>query len=168
MQSHHAALAHTSGRRSGQTNGRQRTPPRATLGRSPLDEIMNGRTLCRSEDFLFMKLPNAHLATIPNHKLVSYLLSSTHPRGKSKATFFRRLGFEAAAPEALASELARHALQNDVLLQNECEFGVRYVIDGWIVSPAGNQARIRTVWFIDHGREIARFVTAHPVNRRRR
>jgi len=115
-----------------------------------------------------MKLPNAHLATIPEHKLVGYLLSSTHPRGKSKATFFYSLGFTAAAPDALASELTRHALHNDVLIQTESEFGVRYVIDGWIVSPSGTQARIRTVWFIDHDLEIPRFVTAHPTNRRRR
>jgi hypothetical protein len=115
-----------------------------------------------------MKLPNAHLATVPIDKIVGYLLSPTHPRGKSKATFFRNLGFDESAPESLATELMRHAMENDVLHETATEFGVRYVIDGWIGSAIGHQARIRTAWFIDHGREIPRFVTAHPIRGRRR
>lgn len=112
-----------------------------------------------------MKLPNAHIAAIPKQKLVGYLLNPTHPRGKSKATVFRSLGFDTANPDALAAELVRHALHNDVSIQTDSEFGVRYVIDGWIVSPAGKQARIRTVWFVDNGSDVPRFVTAYPATR---
>lgn len=115
-----------------------------------------------------MKLPNTHLATVSIDKVVCYLLSRTHPRGKSKAVFFRNLGFDESAPESLATELTRHAMENDVLHETATEFGVRYVIDGWINSAIGQRARIRTVWFIDHGREIPRFVTAHPIRGRRR
>jgi len=118
--------------------------------------------------FALMKLPNAHLATVSIDKVVGYLLSPTHPRGKSKAVFFRNLGFDESAPESLATKLTRHAMENDVLHETATEFGVRYVIDGWIDSAIGQRARIRTVWFIDHGREIPRFVTAHPIRRRRR
>ena len=115
-----------------------------------------------------MKLPNAHLATVPIDKIVGYLLSPTHPRGKSKATFFRNLGFDESASESFAIELTRHAMENDVLHETVTEFDVRYVVDGWIGSASGHRARIRTVWFIDHGREIPRFVTAHPIRGRRR
>jgi hypothetical protein len=115
-----------------------------------------------------MKLPNTHLATVPIDKIVGYLLSPTHPRGKAKAVFFRNLGFDESAPESLATELMRHAIENDVLHEAATEFGVRYVIDGWIGSPTGHRAMIRTAWFIDHGREIPRFVTAHPIRGRRR
>lgn len=115
-----------------------------------------------------MKLCNAHLATVPIDKIVGYLLSPSHPRGKSKATFFRNLGFDVAAPESLASELTRHAMENDVLYETATEFGVRYVVDGWIGSPSGLRAMIRKAWFIDHGREKPRFVTAHPIRGRRR
>lgn len=115
-----------------------------------------------------MRLPNAHLATVPIDKILGYLLSSTHPRGKSKAAFFRNLGFNEAAPASLASELTRHAAENDVGHYTETTFGIRYVIDGRIGSPTGHQTRIRTVWFIDRGGEIPRFVTAHPISGGRR
>jgi hypothetical protein len=59
------------------------------------------------------------------------------------------------------------ARENEVLLSTETEFGVRYVIDGWVVSPTAAQAEIRTVWFVHPGEEIPRFVTAHPARRRR-
>lgn len=115
-----------------------------------------------------MKLPNAHLATIPIDKILGYLLSATHPRGKAKAAFFRSLGFDQSTPASLAAQLTTHAVENDVLYETAAEFGVRYVVDGWIGSPSGHRARIRTVWFIDYGRETPRFVTAHPIRGRRR
>ena len=61
----------------------------------------------------------------------------------------------------------RLARENDVLLSTETECGIRYVIDGSVLSPAAARADIRTVWFVDQGEEIRRFVTAHPVRRRR-
>ena len=39
-----------------------------------------------------MKLPNAHLATVPEQKVTRYLLNPAHP---SKAPFFLRFGFTA-------------------------------------------------------------------------
>jgi hypothetical protein len=89
------------------------------------------------------------------------------PEGKIQSGFFRRLGFDPADPRLLEDELMRLARENDVLLSTETEFGIRYVIDGWVLSPAAARADIRTVWFVDQGEEIPRFVTAHPVRRRR-
>ena len=43
----------------------------------------------------------------------------------------------------------------------------RRVIDGWVLSPEAARAEIRTVWFVDQGKEIPRFVTTHPVRRKR-
>lgn len=40
-----------------------------------------------------MLLPNREKAYVPERKLTSYLLSLTHPVGKSKAQFFYRHGF---------------------------------------------------------------------------
>jgi len=114
-----------------------------------------------------MKLPNSCLAVVSRTKVVGYLLDDSHPRGRSKAAFFRGRGFDAAAPRLLEDELLRLARENDFLLSTETEFGVRYVLDGWVLSPAAVRAEIRTVWFVDHGEEIPRFVTAHPVRRRR-
>ena len=114
-----------------------------------------------------MKLPNSSLATISRTKVLGYLLDDSHPRGRSKAAFFRRLGFDPADPRLLEDELMRLARENDVLLSTETECGIRYVIDGSVLSPAAARADIRTVWFVDQGEEIPRFVTAHPVRRRR-
>ena len=41
-----------------------------------------------------MKLPNRENAYIPPRKLTEYLLSETHSIGKSKAKFFRAIGFD--------------------------------------------------------------------------
>ncbi len=114
-----------------------------------------------------MKLPNSLRATVSRTKVLGYLLDDSHPRGKSKAAFFRRHGFDPADPRLLEHELMRLAQENEVLFCTETEFGVRYVIDGWVLSPAAARAEIRTVWFVDHGKETPRFVTAHPVRRRR-
>jgi len=41
-----------------------------------------------------MKLPNSDSAYIASRKLKEYLLSESHPIGRSKAKFFRSLGFD--------------------------------------------------------------------------
>lgn len=41
-----------------------------------------------------MQLPSKGKAYIPPGKLMGYLLSETHAVGKSKAKFFRALGFD--------------------------------------------------------------------------
>jgi len=114
-----------------------------------------------------MKLPNSLRATVSRTKVLGYLLDDSHPRGRSKAAFFRRLGLDPTDPRLLEDELMRLARENDVLLSTETELGVRYVIDGWVVSPVATRAEIRTVWFVDQGEEFPRFVTAHPARRRR-
>ena len=40
-----------------------------------------------------MELPNKSRAHVPLEKVVGYLLSETHPVGKSKAKYFRSYGF---------------------------------------------------------------------------
>jgi len=54
-----------------------------------------------------LQLPNKANACIPLRKLVEYLLSETHAVGKSKAKFFRSLGFN----EATVSELEQGLLE---------------------------------------------------------
>ena len=114
-----------------------------------------------------MYLPNASRAIVSRAKVLGYLLNDSHPRGKSKAVFFRRLGFDPADSQALEAELRRIAVENEIQSREETEFGARFVIDGWILPPAAARAEIRTVWFVDHGKETPRFVTAHPIRRRR-
>jgi hypothetical protein len=113
-----------------------------------------------------MKLPHVDAAIISESKLVNYLLSPTHRRGKSKAAFFMTYGFGQAQWPKLAEALRQHARENEVSAQTETNFGTRYVIDGTLFSPAGRGLQVRVAWFMDKGTDIPRFITAHPLKRK--
>lgn len=112
-----------------------------------------------------MILPNAARAYVPEEKLLNYLLSSTHPRGKSKADFFIRYGFTAANWMELAAALVRLAMENEVAQTGTSRYGTRYVIDGVLRAPNGSVLNVRSVWFITNGEDAPRFTTAHPLKR---
>ena len=109
-----------------------------------------------------MKLPNCHLASVPERKITDYLLNPAHPAGGSKAAFFLRFGFKATRWTQLAELLVEHACENPVTGEEKIRFGTRYVVDGSLRVPDRNPLKIRSVWFIDNGTEIPRFVTAYP------
>ncbi len=113
-----------------------------------------------------MKLPNAELAEVPESKLVRYLLSLEHEDGRGKAQFFDEIGFRAENWGDLASALRVHALAHDVVLTQETEFGMKYIVDGEIDSPIGRRPNIRVVWFVERGEQMPRLVTAHPLARK--
>ena len=113
-----------------------------------------------------MKLPHADQLEISQAKVVQYLLSSTHRAGRGKAGFFSAVGFQGAAWEMLADALRQQAQGNPVALSENTPFGIRYVIEGPLIAPNGRQLQVRTVWFIDEGGQLPRFVTAYPLKRR--
>lgn len=112
-----------------------------------------------------MKLPNRKNATIKREKLTNYLLSLTHPVGKSKSVFFRGIGFDDANVDKLEQGLYEIAQKNDVkasgLATNNS--GINYEVIGELNTPNGKIYSIRTVWFIKAGRKNPSFVTAYPV-----
>ena len=112
-----------------------------------------------------MFLPNAHRAHVPPEKVLHYLLSTTHPRGKSKAEFFKRFGFDAVNWEKLSASLIRHALENEVAQIGTSRYGTLYMVDGLLRAPDGSALNVRSVWFITAGDEVPRFTTAHPLKR---
>jgi len=109
-----------------------------------------------------MKLPNSKVAYIPREKLLGYLLSETHPVGKSKAKFFRKLGFDETNVNKLEGSLLAFAYTNDVEEVKETPYGVSYIINGSIKLPNRKTVTIKTVWFIETGKNSPRFVTAIP------
>lgn len=109
-----------------------------------------------------MRLPNLERVIVPERKVVDYLLNVDHPEGRGKAAFFRRFGFSPTAWEHLAEALIGHAA-NEVVRTEASSFGTRYVVEGRIQAPDGRRPRIRSIWFIDHGGETPRFVTAYPL-----
>lgn len=112
-----------------------------------------------------MRLPNAHLSRIDQQKITDYLLSSTNPRGRTKADFFLGFGFRIDRWEDFAEALRLQAASHEVALVLETAYGPRYHVDGVIETPDGRNPRVRTVWQIDLGSDYPRFITAHPRRR---
>ncbi len=109
-----------------------------------------------------MKLPNASAARVDFEKIAGYLLSDVHPVGRTKAQFFRGLGFDARRPEELLAGLLGIARDEEVLEQGATAFGTKYVIDGVLEGPAGASERVRTIWILERESAVPRLVTAYP------
>ncbi|MFZ5921983.1 MAG: DUF6883 domain-containing protein [Chloroflexota bacterium] len=109
-----------------------------------------------------MELPNKFKAYVPGNKILEYLLSETHSVGKSKARFFRALGYDNREAGRLEEEFVKIAQTNDVKKSVSTLHGTKYVIDGELESPKGVIIRIRTIWIIETGEDRPRFVTAYP------
>ncbi len=114
-----------------------------------------------------MKLPYVEKAEVPEAKVVRYLLSTTHRGGKSKASFFMEFGFDPDRWEELARALRQQAMDNEISLEEKTTFGIRYVIEGLLKAPDGTWLNVRSAWFIDNNGDSPRFITAHPLRRRR-
>ena len=81
----------------------------------------------------------------------------------SKAAFFQEFGFWLDEWEQLADALREHGQVHAVTKTKDTPFGPRYEIDGELITPNGQQPRIRTVWQFDHGQPAPRLITAHPL-----
>lgn len=109
-----------------------------------------------------MKLPSCEHAFVPSAKLADYLLSPTHPVGKSKAQFFAAFGFDAANAADLERQFILIAQTEDVHNTLISSYGKKYVVRGILQATDGRQALIETVWIIGSGEDRPRFVTAYP------
>jgi hypothetical protein len=111
-----------------------------------------------------MKLKNGSKAIVSSFKITEYLLSSSHPIGKSKAKFFMSFGFSAGKWKELSDSLKELASRAEVQKTRLSPFGTSYTVDGKIRTPSGRYPLVRTVWFVEKNGEIPRFITAHPLN----
>jgi uncharacterized protein DUF6883 len=114
-----------------------------------------------------MKLPNFDRAAVPQEKITRYLLSPTHRVGKSKAAFFEAFGFKRHKWKELAKALRQHVADHSVVETEETPLGTQYVVEGIVLAPDGTSLNVRSAWFIDKGKKEPRFITAHPLKRRR-
>jgi hypothetical protein len=111
-------------------------------------------------------LPNHKQAYIPESKLTKYLLSETHAVGKTKAKYFRSIGYTKANTARLADDLLMIATSQEVSQSVVIPYGAKYIIDGDIFTPIGSIVRICTVWVVELDDKRPRFVTAYPVKNR--
>ena len=109
-----------------------------------------------------MKLPNAENAVVEREKISEYLLNAAHPDNGGKAAFFEALGFQREDSQALAEALLDFARQSEVVHSLQSPHGRKYLVVGRMKSPRTKTAKLRTVWIIDKGSDVARLVTAYP------
>jgi len=109
-----------------------------------------------------VKLPHYKNAYVPTAKLIEYLLSETHPVGKSKARFFREAGFSDTNADALERALLDIPREEDVVETATSVYGTKYVVEGMLNTPARGPLPLRTVWILEPGDDRPRFVTAYP------
>jgi hypothetical protein len=85
-----------------------------------------------------MNLPHHEQAFVPPEKLSDYLLSLSHPIGRSKAVFFRALGYDENNTERLVEALLNIARTGDVRDTIETKYGVKYVVLGELTGPGAD------------------------------
>lgn len=110
--------------------------------------------------------PDWSKAVVPARKLTHYLLALDHPEGGSKAAFLGTRGFGPDRPDVLADALRIHAASGAAVSASN-DFGVKYVVDGPLRTPGGGSAPFRSVWIVEFGEDVPRFVTAYPLELRR-
>lgn len=109
-----------------------------------------------------MPLPNADRAIIASEKLTRYLLTASHKRGGTKSRLLLGLGYRLDNPEALEADLRAQHLSLDSTRTTQNTYGVTFEIDGPITTPVGKTVRFCSIWQIDTGSDVPRFITMYP------
>lgn len=109
-----------------------------------------------------MRIPNADRAIIAAEKLSAYLLNVSHKRGGPKARLLLSVGYRSDAPEVLESDLLAQHLPLDVSGSSANEYGVVYEIQAPIETPSGKVVRFCSIWQVDTGSDVPRFITMYP------
>jgi hypothetical protein len=109
----------------------------------PSQQPYNGGKRNRGQDLA--KLPNAEKALIQSEKIEGYILSSAHPVGRFKAAFFRKFGYSAENSDEFEQSLRQMVMSQDVSGVEETSYGRKYVVEGLMRSPSGEDLQIVTV-----------------------
>jgi hypothetical protein len=109
-----------------------------------------------------MTVPNADRAIIATEKLTGYLLNVSHKRGGPKARLLQSVGYRSENPQTLESDLRAQHLSLDITRMHETAHGVVYEIEGPIKTPSGKSVRFCSVWQVDTGTDVPRFITMYP------
>jgi hypothetical protein len=107
-------------------------------------------------------VPNAERAIISSEKLTGYLLNLSHKRGGAKARLLVSFGYRSENPQVLEAALRFQHLSLDVTGTSTNAYGVVYEIDGPITTPNGRVVQFRSVWQVDTGADVPRFITMYP------
>ena len=95
-------------------------------------------------------------------KLTGYLLNVSHKRGGPKARLLVSLGYRSNDPQSLESDLRVQHLSLDVTRTHQNAYGVVFESEGPIKTPNGRSLRFCSVWQVDTGTDVPRFITMYP------
>jgi hypothetical protein len=109
-----------------------------------------------------VRVPNADRAIIASEKLTGYLLNLSHRRGAAKARLLLNFGYQSDDPQALEADLRTQHLSLDVTGTSTNAYGVVFEIDSPVITPSGRTVRFCSVWQIDTGTDVPRFITMYP------
>ena len=109
-----------------------------------------------------MTVRNADRAIIAADKLTGYLLNVSHKRGAAKARLLLSVGYRPDDPQRLESDLRKQHLSLDAVRTSENAYGIVYEIEGPIRTPGGRIVRFCSIWQVDTGTEVPRFITMYP------
>jgi hypothetical protein len=109
-----------------------------------------------------MTVANADRAIIAPEKLTGYLLNVSHKRGGPKARLLLSVGYRPDDPERLESDLRMQHLSLEVTRTSGNPYGVVYEIEGPIRTPGGRIVRFCSIWQVDTGTDVPRFITLYP------
>jgi hypothetical protein len=107
-------------------------------------------------------IPNAERAIVALEKLTGYVLNLSHRRGSAKARLLLGFGYRSDNPQVLEADLRSQHLSLAVTHTATNAYGVVYEIEGPIRTPSGRVVRFCSVWQIDTGADVPRFITMYP------
>ena len=110
-----------------------------------------------------MKKIDWQKAIIEPNKLVKYLLNPTHQRGRTKAAFFHNYGFTGDNWQALADLLYSHVKDGNAEVVEITKYGTLFKAAGMITSSTKRTIILQSIWLVDNGKNIPRFITAYPI-----
>jgi hypothetical protein len=106
-----------------------------------------------------MQLPDAKNAWVPIEKVVGFLLNTSHFKGRDRAKFLMRFGFDPRDPESLRRALVEQALEGSAFAREETSYGVIWNVVGRLPSPDGRDPIVTTGWIERPGDGRPRFTT---------
>jgi hypothetical protein len=107
-------------------------------------------------------IPNSDNAVISIEKLRDYLLNSEHRRGGHKAKLLLAFGYRTDNPERLDQDLRAQHLTAECHEIKQSPWGTRYEIRSPLATPNGRTIMMESIWQIDTGTDVPRFITMYP------
>lgn len=99
---------------------------------------------------------------ISKDKIVKYSLNKRHPDGRPKAVAFEKyLGYTLEKKEAFEAFIRNSISNSEITFVKETLHGRKYTGKSYVTTLQGERIQLITVWQIDHGTAMPRYITAY-------